>query len=104
MSFCTAGSEKTLKIHEQPAYESFGGENGVLGVGDGLSLGGGAHQFLPVCGEGHDRGGGAETLLIFDHFGHVAFHNCDAGVGRTEVDSDYVGGGGEARRGAGETT
>jgi hypothetical protein len=46
------GSENYLGIikenEEIPSDESFGGEDGIFWVGDGLSLGGGSHQFLAI--------------------------------------------------------
>ena len=71
------------------AHEALDGEDGVLGVGDGLALGHLADQPLAALGEGDDRGGGARTLLIRNDFWFAAFHDSDARVGGTEVDSNH---------------
>jgi len=72
-----------------PADQALDGEQGVLGVGDGLALGGLPHQDLAVAAEGHHGGGGTRALLVLDHLGPVALHDRHAGVGGTEIDADH---------------
>ncbi|AER56389.1 putative NAD-specific glutamate dehydrogenase [Pseudoxanthomonas spadix BD-a59] len=61
---------------------------GVLGVGDRLALGRGAHQHFAVLGIGDDGRRGAVAFGIFDDAGLAAFHDRHARVGRAEVDAD----------------
>ena len=70
------------------AHETLDGEDGVLGVGDGLAFGHLAHQPFPALGECDDRGGSTRTLLIWNDFWFAAFHNGDARIGSSEIDSD----------------
>ena len=64
------------------------GNDGAVGVGDGLTLGDLTHQTLAVLGEGYDGGGGAVALGVGDDNGLAAFHHGDAAVGGTQVDTD----------------
>ena len=71
-----------------PANITFGGEDGIGGVGDGLALGGLANDTLAAFGEGDHGGGGAGTFAVFEDGGDAAFHDCHAGVGGAEVDAE----------------
>src|SRR4029077_19490988 len=77
-------------VLELAADEALDGEQGVLGIGHRLALGGLAHHHLAVLGKGDDRGGGAITLAVLDHPGLAALHDGHARVGRAEVDTDYL--------------
>ncbi len=70
------------------ADEALGGEDGILGVGDGLALGGLADEDVAVLGEGDDRRRGARAFGIGDDDGLACFQDGHAGVGCTEVDAD----------------
>ncbi len=70
------------------AHEALDGEDGVLGVGDGLALGYLADQPLAALTEGDDGGGSARTLFICNDFWLTAFKDGDARVGGSEIDSD----------------
>src|SRR4030095_12241139 len=71
-----------------PAHEALDRKDGVLGVGDGLTLGNLADQALAALGEGHDRGGRAVALGVGDDLRLAAFHHGDHAVGGPQVDSD----------------
>ena len=71
-----------------PADQALDREDGLLRIGDRLSLGGLSDQPLTVIGEGDDRRCGAHALRVLDHAGRFAFHHCDAGIGGAEVDAD----------------
>ncbi len=73
---------------ELAANQALGSVDGVLGVGDGLALGRGAHQDLAVFLVRDDRGRGARTFAVFDHARGVAFHDGYAAVGRSQVDTN----------------
>ena len=75
-------------VIELAADEPLDGEQGAVGVGDGLPLGGLADKGLAVFGVGDDGGGGAIPLRVFDHLGFARVQNGHAGVGGAEVDSD----------------
>ena len=64
-------------------------EEGVFGIGDRLALGRLADEALAVLGEGDDGGRGARAFRILDDLGVLAVHDGDAGIGRSEVDTDY---------------
>src|SRR5690606_16824516 len=70
------------------AHEALDGVNGVLGVGDGLALGGIAHLAFAVFHKGHDAGRGALPFAVGNHHGFAAFHYGNAAVGGPQVDSD----------------
>ena len=50
-----------LGVGELAADQTLGGEEGVLGVHDGLALGGNTDETLTVLGQGDDGGGCAGT-------------------------------------------
>ena len=60
----------------------------VGGIGDGLALGGLAHQDLIILGKGDDRRRCPVALGILDDFALLAVHDGHAGIGGSQVDSD----------------
>ena len=64
-------------------------EQGVGRIGHGLALGRLPDQHLVVLAERNDRRRRAIALAVFDHLGRAAFHDRNAGVGGTQVDTDY---------------
>ena len=72
------------------ADEALGGEHGVARVGDGLALGGLAHDALAGLGECHDGRSGTRAFAVFKDSRLPAFHHGHAGVRGTEVDSEYL--------------
>ena len=76
-------------VVEAAADEALDGVEGGGGVGDGLALGGVADELFFTL-EGDDGGSGAETFGVFDDTGLVTFHDGNAGVGGTEIDTDDV--------------
>ena len=52
------------------AHETLDGEHGVLGVGDGLVLGGLTHDAVAVGAEAHDGRGGA--CLLYTSYSEVS--------------------------------
>jgi len=70
------------------AHLALDGDDGAVGVGDGLALCHLAHHALAVFGESHHRGGGAVTFRVGDDNGLAALHDGDARVSRTEIDTD----------------
>jgi hypothetical protein len=77
-----------LGVLESSTNQTLGGEQGVLGVDNGLSLGGDTDKSLAVLGEGNDGGGGSVTLSVLNHLGGLTLHDGDGGVGGTEIDTD----------------
>ncbi len=61
----------------------------VLRIGDTLTLGRLADESLPVFREGDHGRGGSRPFRIFNDLCIFAVHNGDAGVGRSQVNSDY---------------
>ena len=78
------------RIVDAPADQTLDREQGVLGIGHGLTLGGLAHETL-IVGEGDDGRRRAAALGVLDHLGLAAIHDGDAGVGRSKVDTDDFG-------------
>ncbi len=72
---------------ELAADEALRGEDGVLGIGDGLALGGLADETLAVLAERHDGGRRARTLGVFEHHRLTAFHDGHARIRGAKVDS-----------------
>ena len=70
------------------AHEALDAVDGVVGVGDGLTLGGVAHLAVAILEESHHAGGGAVALAVCDNYGFVTFHDAHTAVGCAEVDSD----------------
>jgi hypothetical protein len=65
-------------------------EQSVLGVGDRLTLGRLADQPFARIRERDHRRRRACTLGVFDDLGVLPLHDRNTGVGRAEVDSDYL--------------
>ncbi len=63
-------------------------EQGVLGVGDGLTLGGRAHQHFAVFHVSDNRRSGTRTFGVFNHLGLAVFHHRHAGVGGAQVNTN----------------
>ena len=61
---------------------------GVLRVGDRLTLGGLTDQHFIVGRERHDGRRGASAFGILDHARLAAFEDGHAGIGRAQVDAD----------------
>ena len=76
------------RVIELAADESLDGEQGVVGIGHRLALGGLADQHLALLGVSHDGRCGAITLGVLDNLGLVALHDGDTGVGGTQVDAN----------------
>ena len=70
------------------AHEALDGSDGVLGVGDGLTLCHLTHQTVAGLGEADHRRGGACTLRVCDNNGLAALHDSHAAVGSTKVDTN----------------
>ena len=71
--------------------QALDGEDGSLGIGDGLSLGDLAHQALAGFGEAHHRGSRSAALGVRDYDRFATFHHRDAAVGGAEIDPDDLG-------------
>ena len=78
-------------ILKAPTDEALDGEEGVLRIGDGLALGGGAHEGLSVVGVCRHGRGGARAFGVFYDARRAAFHNADAGIRGAEINPDYLG-------------
>ena len=65
------------------AHETFDGINCVVGVCDGLTLGGVAHLAVAVFEESDHRRGGAVAFAVHNDHRLIAFHDADATVGRS---------------------
>ena len=76
-------------VVEPTADQTLDREQRVVGVGDRLAFGRLTHQYLVVFAERHDRRSRAIALAVFYDLGGVTFHHCDAGVGGTQVDTNY---------------
>jgi hypothetical protein len=61
--------------------------NGAVNVGDGLALGGLAHEYFAVLGERHYRGGSAEAFSVCDDGGLATFEYGNNRVGCSEVNA-----------------
>src|SRR5205814_8221374 len=75
-------------FRELAAHEALDGIDGVLGIGDGLSLGDLTHQTLTRLREGHDGGSRTAAPGVGDHVRLPAFHYRHARIRRAEVDAD----------------
>ena len=71
------------------AHEALDREDRALGVHHGLALGDGADEALVVTEADHRRGRAA-ALGVLEHGRLGALHDGEAGVGRTEIDSDRL--------------
>ena len=70
------------------AHLTLDGSDGAVRIGDGLTLCRLAHHTLAALAEGHHGRGGAVALCVGDDNSLAAFHDGDAGIGRTKVDTD----------------
>jgi hypothetical protein len=61
----------------------------VAGVGYRLALGRISYFAFTVFDEGNYGRGGAASFTVGDDYRLVAFHHGNAGVGGSQVDSDY---------------
>ena len=81
----------TISIIETAADQALDGKKRVVGIGDGLALGGLADQPLALGRERDHRGGRARTLGVFDNLRAGAIHDRDTGVRGAEIDTDNLG-------------
>ena len=72
-------------------HESFDREDGVLGIGDRLTLGHLSDEAFSALGERDDRGGQPAAFGVDDDFGLIALHHRDDGVCRPEVNANNLG-------------
>ena len=63
---------------------------GIVRIGDRLTLRGLADQHLVVVDIGDDGRRGAVALAVLDHLGLATLHHGYTGVGRAEVNSDNL--------------
>jgi len=77
-----------LSILELATDQTLGGEESVLGVDDGLTLGGNTDQALTLLGETDDRRSGSGTLAVLNNSGSGTLHDGDGRVGGTEIDTN----------------
>lgn len=75
-------------IPELSTNESLEREDSVGRVDDSLALGRQTNQAFAVLGESDDRRCRPCTLSVLDDASSLAFHDRDAGVGRTQVDTN----------------
>ncbi|MNJ65086.1 NAD-specific glutamate dehydrogenase [compost metagenome] len=61
---------------------------GVVRVGDSLTLGRLTNQNLAIVGVGDDRRRGTRAFSVLDNFDVAVFQDGDAGVGGPQVDTD----------------
>ncbi len=85
---CTGPSLLLLHLGLLAAHEALDGEDGVLGVGDGLALGDRADEALAGLREGDDRRGRAAALGVLDDGRLAALEHRHARVRRAQVDAD----------------
>ena len=72
------------------AHFTLDGNHGALRVGDSLALGDLADKTLAVLGKSNDGRSGAGAFRVRDNRGFAAFHNSDAGIGSTKVNTDNL--------------
>ena len=83
-----AGRPLRLRVVELAAHEPLDGEDGVLRVGDGLTLGHLADVAFAGAGvDGDDGRGDAIALGVFDDDGFAGLHHAGHGVCSTQVDA-----------------
>ena len=73
-----------------PPDQPLDGEQGVSRIGDGLALGGLAHQHLIVIGKRDDGRGGAAPFAVFYDPALAAFQHRHAGIRRAKIYADYL--------------
>ncbi|EHK58756.1 putative NAD-specific glutamate dehydrogenase [Mesorhizobium alhagi CCNWXJ12-2] len=71
------------------ADEALDRKNGVFGIGHRLALGRLADEALVAVGECDDGGRGARAFSVLDDLCILAVHDGDAGIGRSQIDTDY---------------
>ena len=79
-----------LGVLEAASDEALDGVDRVDGVGHRLATSDLTDEALTVVVGRHHRRSRAPALAVRDHGRLSAFHHCDAGVGRSEVDADYL--------------
>ena len=72
------------------AHLTLDGRNGVVGVGDSLTLCNLTYQTVAGLGEADNGRGGAGTLRVGDDNGLAALHNSYAAVGSTKVNTNNL--------------
>ena len=82
------GCVLNLGIGETPSHQPLHGEDGVVGVGNGLSLGRLTHVPFSAAGVDRDHGGrDAVPLGALDHISLTGLDHRSHRVGRAEVDA-----------------
>ena len=76
------------RIIKASADQALDCEQGVVRIGDSLTLGRLTDQTLIFLGECHNRRRGARTFRIFDDFGLAPIHDRDARIGCAKVNTD----------------
>ena len=66
------------------------GNDGALCVGNSLVLCGLANNALALLVECNDRRRGSCTLAVRDDNGFAALHNCNTGIGSTQINTDNL--------------
>ncbi len=66
------------------------GADGAVRVGNSLTLGDLADQTLAVLGKRYDGSSGARAFSVRNNNRLAAFHNGDAGIGSTQIDTDNL--------------
>ena len=72
-------------------HEALDRKDGVLGVGDRLPAGDGAHEALSALGEGHHRRRGATAFGVRDDRGLTTLEDAHTAERRPQVDTDHFG-------------
>ena len=72
------------------AHEPLDGEDGIFRIGHGLPLRHLPDKTLTALGERHDGGCQPASFGVDDDLRLVPFHHCDDGIGRAEVNADYL--------------
>ena len=80
-----------LNLIVAAAHEPLDGEDRVAGIGDLLMPGGLADEPVALVGEPDDGGRRPISGRVDDDGRAVALHDCNHGVGGSEVDSDNLG-------------
>ena len=80
------------RVVKTSADQALDREDGVLWIGDGLTFGRLPDEQLAILGECDHRRRRPRSFGVFDHLGLPAFHYGDTGIGRTEIDADYLAG------------
>jgi hypothetical protein len=75
-------------IFESSPDQTLNRIHGIGRIGDGLTLGCLTYQHLTIFAECNDRGCGPVPLAVLDHAGLIPFHDRDARVRGTKVDTN----------------